>query len=191
MICLFNGHLILASKKHTHFDDANGNAYHDHPFAEMSLHKRHKLKMEISKNFFKMIEWKLSKWLVITIRFFTAVYAFMIFQCVRSMKTFFTCTTSIAPFIAVNQSMLIVNRSCQECFVAIRTFIRTLTYRKAKNQWKKLNSNENSNLERVLLTSVTFPNVIVQIGSNSKFSIASFFCTLKWFDAWNLIWYVD
>lgn len=44
-----------------------------------------------------------------SIWFLSAMNTFMIFQSIRSMKTFFTCATTITSFITMNQTMLIIN----------------------------------------------------------------------------------
>lgn len=82
----------------------------------------------------------------------------MIFQCIRTMEALITGSTAIASFIAMNQSMLIVNGSSQECLVAISTFVRTLT-------------------------SMTFTNVVIQIRANGELAIASIFGAFKRFYA--------
>lgn len=71
------------------------------------------------------------------IRFFTAVNSFMIFQCIRSVEAFFTGATTVAPFITMNQSMLVINRSRQKCFITIQTLVRPFTCANVKQKKKK------------------------------------------------------
>lgn len=89
-----------------------------------------------------------------------AMYTFMILECIGSMKTLFTSTAAITTFIAMNQTMLIINWTSQKCLTTIGTFVWTFT-------------------------GMTLPYVIIQIRPNGKFTSASVFSTFKRFYTWN------
>lgn len=79
----------------------------------------------------------------------------MILQCISAIKTLSAFFTAVATFTSMYQTMLVENGSSQEAFIANCAKIGTFAC-------------------------VALPDVVVEVGSNSKLSIATFNRAFKW-----------
>lgn len=84
--------------------------------------------------------------------------SFMIFQCIRSMETLSAASAFVAPFAAMDQTVLVEHRTGEETFATLCAVV-----------WA--------------FAGVTFSDVVIQIGTYCESSGAARLGTTKWFDS--------
>lgn len=118
---------------------------------------------------------------------FTGMNAFMIFQCIRTMESFFTGAAAVTSLISVDQTMLIVYGARQECLRTIWTFIWlkwmvSIILLIKDNLWRLNLDGDYKCRYTYPFAGVTFANVIIQIGPNSESTRTIDKWAFKWFD---------